>query len=293
MAPITLLYGFTQFRDYYAGQESSRDRNIEIVLIDDMNHSLDLRDRVLKDYAGTIRAIRNMGGSVNQAQEAHYMDKAYELMRETGIKKPQHALSLILSWRKFLSDNASKLRIISLIKKSKMSAVPRKEATRRLFGFFNKNLYGELHNKEKEIKSVMKLGQLLNGPNPEIDISEAMKSNEDIGLAVCGAFFRKLSKLGLDWARSQPQLNTVFVEGAFSDEMKHNKDQCSDSTHWRSFTQEDERGLSEKPYFIVNRRASYLPITYSEMKHVRRMNYDVERVDIMKYASESVPGGVK
>ncbi|WP_146021787.1 MULTISPECIES: hypothetical protein [unclassified Pseudomonas] len=291
LAPITLLYGFTSFRKYYAGQETRRRGKTKIIIIDHLNESLDLVNRVNKDYAGAIESIRNMGGDINQAEKNHYADEAYDLMKKTGIKSPQHAMLLILSWRKFLSKNADKLQITSLIKESKMRVASPKDATRRLFGFFNKNSPEGVHNKEKEISAVVALGTLLNGPCPEVSISEAMKSNVYISYAVRMAFFRKVSKLGLDWARSQSQLHTVFVEGAFSDEVKQDNDKSNDQAHWRSFTQEDEKSLSSKPYFIVNRIASYLPITYSEMKHVRRLNYDVERIDIMRYASGSASEG--
>jgi insecticidal toxin complex protein TccC len=206
LAPVTMVYGFEPFRQKYIAE---RRGGGVFLRIDDLNAALDFRERLRKDYTETIQSIKNMAAPLNRAQIEHYNAQADELMHYTGIDNRAEALRYIMSWRSFLSQHADELTFTSLVKHAKMhpSKASPKEATTRLFGFLNKNLPGKLRDKRSEFETATKLGALLNARAPNQVLKTAMLENGDIGIAVQNAFFRKVSKLGLDWTQSEKGIN--------------------------------------------------------------------------------------
>ncbi|MFV8800301.1 RHS repeat domain-containing protein [Yersinia sp. LJYL362] len=280
LSPITMIYGFEPFRMEYS-LSKNQTADTPILRIDDLNLSIDLMERLKKDYTKTVSSLKNMGDNLNSAQNEHYKQKSKELMKDTGIKSQQSAMSLIMSWRSYLSQHYDELSLTSLIKLDKMSNPKTEhEATYRLYGFLNKNTPGKLRKKSVEKNTVTQFINLLNSNDPNQNLKSAMESNSDIGVAVINAFFRKVSKLSLDWSQLQPEIETVFIEGAFTDNVKLSPKDAYIQDNWRKFTSEDESALSEKPYKLRKRAATYFPITHSEMKHVIKGNNKIQRISL-------------
>ncbi|WP_198362038.1 RHS repeat-associated core domain-containing protein, partial [Burkholderia ubonensis] len=280
LAPVTMVYGFEPFRQKYIAENRGESAFIRI---DDLNAALDFRERLQKNFTESVRSIKNMSTPLNRAQTEHYNAQADELMQYTGIDSRTEALHYIMSWRTFLAQHADELTFTSLVKHAKMhptQATP-KEATTRLFGFLNKNLPGKLRNKNTELETAKTFGGLLNSADPNLALKNTMSSNSDIGIAVQNSFFRKLSKLGLDWAQSESDINLVFVEGAFTSSVNESPADALNERNWRKFTSEDEANLDARSYRVARRTAAYFPITYSEMRHARKKRYDIHRVSII------------
>ncbi|UWM65337.1 RHS repeat protein [Enterobacter sp. CP102] len=281
--PITLLYGFEAFRMKY--EEQNRGNGKPVVRIDQLNNALKLRDMFKKNYDLTITVLKNASPTLNDAQKKRYMIAASELQVNTGISTEEEAFSMIISWRSFLSEHAEELKFSSLIKidkiKQSLESDPSGETAKAMIcSFINKNMPGDVIPTKPEDSPVNKLLTLINGDNPDEKIGQLMQEEHTVFWTLVSAFFRKTSKLGLDWASQQKNCELVFIEGAFDDAALKNEALTFDETHWKEFGDKEAQLIQEKPYKGSKRTHSYFPITFSEMKHVKSANINAKLVSV-------------
>ncbi|PDO85668.1 RHS repeat protein [Kosakonia pseudosacchari] len=282
-APVSLIYGFEPFRQEYIRQQPGQQR--AMVRIDELNSSLDLQERLQTDFSGTVNAIRRFSSNLNTSQRNYYLAEAADLQKRTGLENVEQAFSLIIDWRSFLAKHANELTFSALVKKDKMTNSMKSDpeggaATTMLYGFLNKNLPGKLLSRKIEHQSVVKLSMLINEDAPDTKIAQAMKEDANIRVATMNAFFRKTSKLGLAWASQREDIDITFIEGAFNETVVNDPHLSSEKNNWRELGKTDIQQMSAKSYKVKKRVVSYLPITYSEMKYVRKHNIGVNSVSI-------------
>jgi len=288
LATVTaqLVYGFDVFRDKF---QSYRQRGIIFVRIEDLTYYNNITPAHLRDNFTEAVANLPQGTAQYAPDKLDARLKAY--VAKTGTNR-REATYLMQSWLKYLGDHANELLFTSLIKIDKVKDPANifdcesLERSTRLHTFINKN--AKLHPKSKanQKATFQQLTNLVNSSSPNTNLQAVMNTNPYIASAVIGAFYRKINKLGLDWARQaykeedkKIDIETAFVRGTFAAETTD----PSDEKNWRKFTPADGTALHEKYYQANEFKSAYLPIQVSAMKHVKKNKYEMELPDITIY----------
>ena len=265
LRPARMVYGFEELRQKYIRSEYENGSEDIFLRIDNLNEHFDLMcflDGRFKD------AEKNELFSKRHMES--YRRKAAALADGNGRVSQTEALAHILSWVRHLSEHADQLTFESLIKHDRTFVDSNEDRHLRLWAFLNKNLPAKAGENCDETNIISALGDLLNENKPNRKINDYMKKYPIIKSIMHNALFRKVSKLGLDWAQSNPAMKIVFVEGT----------KLPDESKWRDFGWRDAGCLNDKHYKINERVAAYFPITYSEMKHLGKRNYRAEIVKV-------------
>lgn len=254
-----ILYGFERNRDIYEYKHPSSD-GAPMFRVNDLNYCLGLGPGVERNYAYMLRTLKVAEGADPLLAEA-LKNGPGDLHEDTRVHQST-GVDYITSWRHFLGKHASKLGAASLLKLHKLEGQNAAVVDKRLHSFINKNLIiGITASEGAGIKSLLE--QAIQAEEPDVALTAMMESCDELRGIVRTAFFRKTSKLGLDWAHERG-IPVSFVEAQ----------QARDALVALR-EQQPATGESPWPYQVPEHKFSYLPITFSEMKHIQRMGYSI------------------
>jgi len=265
-----LLYGFDNVRSSVLEALKKKHPRKRFVKIDDLNFHLDITLKALSDFPRLIQRINNFG-ALNSVQRTVYFEAAQALSAETGLKV-ERSFDLLQSWREFLQKKYGKLTPLALYGASKVNDP--KQAIERLYRLVNKNVPGQIKTKKMEFTAIKALASIINEEDAEARnklLRENMQKFANVGMSIGNAFFRKTSKLGLEWAEEN-NIGVVFIESAL-DETVSDEHQTSGAQQENKFVAIPPEVVSDtrtKAYAQGERVKSYEPITFSEMRHYRR-----------------------
>ncbi|QLA70596.1 RHS repeat protein (plasmid) [Enterobacter pasteurii] len=256
MTSIRLIYGMEEVR--YPYLERNPDNNL--LRIDSLNAALGITAEALPDIATKIKK----GLDVTK-------DNIAALRKNNSFLTEKDSKKLLKGWSKFLSKNYKYISMSEImIKKSKKgmiyNSVLKNNSSDNLFEGRG-HIDFDVRNKIDKLSRAF----ISDGDNKGYSILKGMMSKDNnswedgvVSISFVNAFFRKTSKLGLDWAFSKksPIAGVDFLtysnQGEFSQEIV-------DKKNWLNID------------YAYNTEA-YSPITFSELRHVNRKNYQVNKI---------------
>lgn len=268
-----LLYGFEDVRKIVLPALKKANPESRFIKIDDLNHYIDITEgSVMQDFPGLINRIKKFV-PLRGPYRMFYLETARGLSAETGLSLDR-CFDLLESWRDFLKKNSAKFSLLSLYGSSKVNDAT--QAKERLYRLINKNFCGPLRDKKTEFSETKALASILNEEDPrsrDALLRENMERFPTVALSISNAFFRKTSKLGLEWA-SENNIHVLFIESALEQSAleANQPNNRQKNAAFVGIPSEITSATRTKNYAQSKRVAAYDPITFSEMRHYRRLN---------------------
>lgn len=270
-APATLLYGFTKQRIPYLKEHRSTLSELPLFTIDQLNAALSLPDWLDEDFPGMIKSLRNRSDPKNREMRENLKKAPAVLAGHTGMSETEVTRHLE-SWRNYLSLHADSLSISSLLKFDRLRQGEVESVDHHIYSFINKNLNDTVVDKETVSGIKEALWFLSTMKTPEEVLPGMMEELDDLPSILFNAFFRKTSKLALDWAQEQ-DIPTEFVGGEMVEQtlpslLVNRTGKPGGEPSW--------------PYQQDRPVHAFFPVTFSEMKHIQRKGYSVKNVKVHK-----------
>ncbi|WP_369788778.1 hypothetical protein [Rouxiella sp. WC2420] len=265
--PIKLFYGMEAARgDYehkYKNQHGNLN-NLRWIRIDNLNASLGLSP----DKLMTTNIIDDLKKGINVGAI-----NATDLMQEYRWLTLVEATDLLKSWSSFLKKNYDYLSFSRMDKTVLDFLGKNTDSTNMGINGLNTNNYEMIFdNLKTAFKSSNKYGHKVMRKLIYDHQHIRRRSVDHVTNAFINAFFRKTSKLGLDWANSNSSklsgvsfMNYYVNQRGYSDIMRDAqiKRERYTNSNIQAFNQSDE----------------IYPITFSEIRHAMRKKYKYDSVD--------------
>ncbi|RAU47056.1 MULTISPECIES: RHS repeat-associated core domain-containing protein [unclassified Pseudomonas] len=263
---VTLLYGFDPARDKYleGGSEAS---SRSIVTIDLLNAGIGISPDTVMGYYGDViepffdgnaeegddtddRQVPEEGVDIFLEKATHYK----------GSREQAHAL--LQSWSDFLYAHNERFNVRNKIKRYD-------ERPEKWGEFWRKNMRMPLSQQGQGAMAAMLQ------KDPEALFGGSSSAMEHAAEGVTNWIFRRISKLGLDWAHSDSATLPADVEfvdvGLSSPADASSGWEDLNSTHYNS-----------RRYKTISSDNTYEPITYSERRHVERNKAQMSKVRFIR-----------
>jgi insecticidal toxin complex protein TccC len=256
---VRLVYGFADVRYKYMANPARKKSPDVLVMIDSLNYALDVTPEGIAK--GLMKSIKD-GIQVKA-------DHVKKLIEDAPGLEANTAKTLLNEWSAHLKKNYAYVSVSEVIKKSYkknhdiMSVVHKNNASKEL-GWSEKDL------KPGVFETAYKITKAFENSNKngaQMAATILLDTREDILIRAVAnafqiAFFRRTSKLGLDWASKSTTISGVdFVM------MK-----CG-QYHLEALTD-----VRPKTGDSMNPKKRYHPITHSEVRYVTRKKLSVNNI---------------
>lgn len=277
---VRLVYGMDEYaRQYYLLQRiNDTNDNLLYLRIDDLNFALGITAQNLNSE--TLKNIKR-GIKINYSHITN-LRLSSGTINKTSLNKDQ-AKTILESWSSFLSKNYSKLSTAELIRRNMKKKINFVNVTLKNYpekpGFLPPvkiptGVEPEVKSAIEQVSTAFSKGNK-KGYDRVSDYRSRENSNpylKPVAAAINVIFFRRTSKLGLDFAFSDSSRNVI----SGVDFLMYNTDASNQKT--QSF---DDALYNHKPWHdIENSQTPYVygPITFSEIRHAKRKGYAVNYI---------------
>jgi len=256
---IVLVYGMEPDRGKYLTSE--KDSSTARLTIDDLNSALGLSEQSLTDPL--LRQIESNAIPVTESAVAYVKNWAPRL-------EPSQVRRVLQSWSNQLHQHYEDLQPIRKIRGS-----TKRETNNNLKNLLLKNVSTPFAlNLSTTPSFKIEIDQYLKEINSDRShTGVGSNSGELIRSGTTNSFFRKTSKIGLDWAKDNPHLISMveFITwgtGKSGETIDVTKEAFKTAAHKRNDA-------------LIYPEGTYYPITFSELRHIDKNNFTERRIKLI------------
>jgi hypothetical protein len=252
-----LLFGFSATREAYCSEHLDALAEYPMFTIDSLNEALSLEERIARNLGRLASDLRDKAPPRSKGMQAVLAEAPDALADATGIA-PERLSQYIESWQSYLAEHSDRLSFASLVKFDAVRELAPFDINKHLCAFINKNYARAAGVASSDNKLIEALLALKDKPDAEVNkaLHKAMKKLPDLADILASAFFRRTSKMAMEWAK-QEGIPVHFVGG--------------ESIRTQLQAMSSLPNGQRRAYKTEHITPSYFPITYSEIRQDQRM----------------------